>query len=95
MGSPPVVTRSIDEAFCFLRALDFQLYPSTDRATFYGADGSPSVLDYFFVDQSIRVLPDAYVYRHHIQIQHRAIRITLEFSFANASGKISSFMIYV
>ncbi len=79
------VSRAVDEAFGVFEALDFQQYPRDHVATYYAADGSPSSLDYFFTDQSIRT-SGLGVPHHHFQFQHLAIRMELEFLFNDQSG---------
>lgn len=84
----PPVAKAIDDAFNVLLALDFQHHPKTSCATFYAPDGSPSMLDYFFVDQSIRMTPRGPQLRHHLQFQHLAIPVDLEFDFQCDPGRI-------
>ncbi len=68
-----------------LFALDFQQFPSNTRPTFYAADGSPSVLDYFFIDQSIRITERGRNH-HHLQFQHLAIAADIEATFNDQAG---------
>jgi hypothetical protein len=82
----PTKFRAVSEAFSQLRAWDFRFFPSTNGATFYATDGSPSTLDYFIVDQSVKILARDDVYHHHLQMQHVAISANLEFNFHEPSG---------